>query len=58
LARRAKRRTQARAFLRNTSTYPPQEKNKSGEIHHDMGMIGYDKAREKFVLRQFQQKGS
>jgi hypothetical protein len=29
--------------VKNTSTYPPQEKNKAGEVHNDMGMIGYDK---------------
>jgi hypothetical protein len=29
----------------NTSTYPPQEKNKKGEIHHHMSMISYDTAR-------------
>jgi hypothetical protein len=43
--------------VRNKSTYPPQEKNKSGEIHQDMGMIGYDKARKKFVFRQFHTEG-
>jgi hypothetical protein len=43
--------------VKNTSTYPPQEANKSGEIHHDMGMIGYDKARKKFVFRQFHVEG-
>jgi hypothetical protein len=43
--------------VKNTSTYRPQEKNKSGEIHHDMGMIGYDKARKRFVFRQFHQEG-
>ena len=43
--------------MNNTSTYPPQEKNKSGEVHHDMGMIGYDKARKKFVFRQFHIEG-
>lgn len=43
--------------VNNTSTYPPQEKNKSGEVHHDMGMIGYDKARKKFVFRQFHVEG-
>ena len=26
--------------VKNTSTYPPQEKNKNGEVHHDVGMIG------------------
>ena len=43
--------------VRNTSAYPPQEKNKNGEIHHDMGMIGYDRARKKFMFRQFHQEG-
>jgi hypothetical protein len=43
--------------VNNTSTYPPQEKNKSGEVHHDMGVIGYDKARNKFVFRQFHTEG-
>ncbi len=43
--------------VNNTSTYPPQEKNKNGEIHHDMGMIGYNKARKKFVFRQFHIEG-
>ena len=43
--------------VNNTSTYPPQERNKSGEIHHDMGMIGYDKAKKQFVFRQFHTEG-
>ena len=43
--------------VKNTSTYPPQEKNKAGEVHHDMGMIGYDKSRKKFVFRQFHVEG-
>ncbi len=43
--------------VRNTSTYPPQAKNPKGEVHHDMGMIGYDKARKKFVFRQFHVEG-
>jgi hypothetical protein len=43
--------------VKNTSTYPPQEKNKNGEVHHDMGMIGYDRARKRFVFRQFHQEG-
>jgi hypothetical protein len=41
----------------NTSTYPPQEKNKNGEIHHHMSMIGYDAARKLFVFRQFHSEG-
>jgi len=43
--------------VRNTSTYPPQERNKNGEVHHDMGMIGYDRSRKKLVFRQFHQEG-
>jgi len=43
--------------VKNTSTYPPQAKNKKGEVHHDFGMIGYDRARNKFVFRQFHQEG-
>ena len=41
----------------NTSTYPPQEKNKSGEVHHHMSMISYDTARKLFVFRQFHTEG-
>ncbi len=43
--------------VKNKSTYPAQEKNKSGEVHEDMGMIGYDKARKAFVFRQFHVEG-
>lgn len=43
--------------VKNTSTYPPREKNKKGEVHHDMGMIGYDRTRRKLVFRQFHQEG-
>ena len=41
----------------NTSTYPPQEKNKAGEVHHHMSMISYDAARKRFVFRQFHIEG-
>lgn len=41
----------------NTSTYPPQEKNKTGEVHHHMSMISYDTARKLFVFRQFHTEG-
>ncbi len=43
--------------VKNTSIYPPQAKNPKGEVHHDLGMIGYDKARKEFVLRQFHVEG-
>jgi hypothetical protein len=41
----------------NTSTYPPQEKNKNGEVHHHMSMISFDTARKLFVFRQFHTEG-
>ena len=41
----------------NTSTYPPQDKNKNGEVHHHMSMISYDTARKLFVFRQFHTEG-
>jgi hypothetical protein len=41
----------------NTSTYPPQEKNRAGEVHHHMSMISYDGTRKRFVFRQFHTEG-
>jgi hypothetical protein len=41
---------------RNTSTYPPQEKNKTGEVHHHISMISYDHKRDTLVMRQFHQE--
>jgi hypothetical protein len=38
---------------RNTSTYPPQEKNPRGEVHEHISYISYDRARQQLVLRQF-----
>ena len=43
--------------VRNTSTYAPQEKNPKGEVHEDRGMISWDRARRRFVLRQFHVEG-
>lgn len=43
--------------VRNRSVYPKQEKNPNGEIHEDIGYIGYDKARKLLVLRQFHKEG-
>lgn len=43
--------------VKNGSTYPPQEKNKSGEKHEDVGYISFDKGRKKLVLRQFHTEG-
>ena len=41
----------------NTSRYPPQERNKSGEVHEHWGIFSYDKARKVLVLRQFHIEG-
>ena len=43
--------------VRNRSTYPPQEKNPKGEVHEDRGMMSYDRAAKKLVLRQFHVEG-
>lgn len=43
--------------VRNESIYPAQEKNPQGEHHEDRGMISYDRAAKKYVLRQFHVEG-
>jgi hypothetical protein len=43
--------------VQNKSTYEPQPKNPKGEVHQDWGMLGFDKGRKKFVLRQFHVEG-
>jgi hypothetical protein len=40
-------------FCRNTSTFPPQERNPEGEVHEDWLMINYDATRGRMVARQF-----
>lgn len=40
----------------NTSTYPPQEQNKKGEVHHHLGVISYDRKRKTLMLRQFHEE--
>lgn len=42
---------------RNTSTYPPQEKNKKGEVHEHMSFLSHDRIRKILVLRQFHTEG-
>lgn len=42
---------------RNVSTYPPQEKNKAGEVHEHWSFISYDRVRSALVLRQFHPEG-
>ena len=43
--------------VQNKATFSPQEKNPRGEVHEDMGVFSYDKARQTFVLRQFHVEG-
>jgi hypothetical protein len=43
--------------VRNESIYPAQERNPQGEHHEDRGMLSYDRAAKKFVLRQFHVEG-
>jgi hypothetical protein len=42
---------------RNTSTYPPQEKNKTGEVHQHWSLFSFDKHRGTIIFRQFHQEG-
>lgn len=44
-------------FERNRSTYAPQEKNPTGEVHDHVGYFSFDKARKRLVLRHFHQEG-
>jgi hypothetical protein len=41
----------------NVSTYPPQPKNKKGEVHEHWSFLSHDRARHTLVLRQFHQEG-
>jgi hypothetical protein len=42
---------------RNTSTYPPQAKNKAGEVHQHWSILSYDRNRKNIIFRQFHQEG-
>jgi len=39
--------------VRGKAVFEPQEKNKKGEVHEDLGFISFDRARKTFVFRQF-----
>jgi len=43
--------------VQNQSTYPPQPKNPKGEVHEDLGILSFDTARRRLVLRQFHVEG-
>ncbi len=42
---------------RNTSTYPPQERNKTGEVHAHWSFLSVDRKRMTILFRQFHQEG-
>jgi hypothetical protein len=46
-------------FIRitNRSEYPPQDKNRKGELHEDEGFLSFDRGRKALVLRQFHVEG-
>ncbi len=43
--------------VKNLSRWDPREKTPNGEIHEDLGLIGYDKARKTIIYRQFHIEG-
>ena len=43
--------------VKNTSIYPPQERNKKGERHEDFGVFSVDTSRKRIVFRQFHVEG-
>jgi hypothetical protein len=44
-------------WIHTRSVFQPQEKNPQGEIHEDIGLLGYDEARETHILREFHGEG-
>lgn len=43
--------------MKTRAVFKPQEKNPKGEIHEDMGLFSYDRARKKFIMRGFYVEG-
>lgn len=44
-------------FARDTTAYPAQQANQSGETHTSMGMFGFDAVRQVATLHQFDSNG-
>ena len=44
-------------LAKNTSRFPPQEKNPDGEVHRDWQFFSYDRTAKKLALRQFHSEG-
>jgi len=43
--------------IRNEARFEPQGPNTASEVHEDFGILSYDKARQKYVFRQFHVEG-
>ena len=43
--------------VENRVVYLPQEKNKNGETHDDLGLITFDRGRKRFIYRQAHSEG-
>ena len=44
-------------LMKNISRFEPQEKNPKGETHEDWTIYSFDRARKKFIIRQFNIEG-
>jgi len=44
-------------LVKSRSVFAPQEGSSSGETHEDLGLISYDRARDRYVLREFHVEG-
>ncbi len=43
--------------IRSRSLYEPQERNPAGEDHREIGLLGYDRERARYILREFHVEG-
>jgi hypothetical protein len=43
--------------VKNLSRWAPTDKTRQGELHEDLGLLSYDKARKTIVYRQFHIEG-
>ena len=44
-------------LARNTSRFEPSGENEKGEVHEDLGVYSFDRARQAVVLREFYSEG-
>lgn len=43
--------------VKGRSSFEPQERNPSGEVHEELGLLSYDRGRSRYVLREFHVEG-